>query len=123
MICKLKTTCPLLEFEDNKEIQAFSEDGQPITVFVETLYNQDHFDIQIITQLPVVAVSFYEYKVIPSSKGTFTIRVQVTSKDGVFSCSSPSLEATVTVPVLVRTSDGEVTTDSDKVTTDGLKKD
>ena len=120
MICISKIPCPVISFSETNSTMLLSSDGQGITVFLDTIYNQDLFDVSVNTNITYRQISFYEYELFPNETGEFSFSLIVSSKDGTFTCMSNSLFVNVSVKTLRRASDDVFTMDSNIITTDGF---
>jgi hypothetical protein len=94
MIHDLKNAAPSITFGFGalaKEVAA----GEPATVWLSTLYNQDAYVFSLQCEGAVQAVSNYEYEVTFSTAGTYSIQLLVSTKTKGASLQSNILTLTV----------------------------
>ena len=97
MISDLKTLTPSIDFGLGlTTLQA--QAGQPVTVWLQTLYNQQAYTFILQCTGTVTKVSNYQYKVTFATPGTYTLQLAVTPVNKGTSLMSNILDLTVTEP-------------------------
>ena len=95
MIQQLKNIPPFIDFGFGiTQVQVTA--GQPVTVWLTTLYNQDVYTFSLTAQGTVTKISNYEYVVAQTQPGTYTIKLGVNTSDKKISLVSNILTLIVT---------------------------
>ncbi len=96
MITDVKRMPPFIHFGFH-EVERTIEAGQSIDVWLHTIYNLETYAIAIVSGLPKVKKSNYQYTITPAVAGTYTVYFTVQSKDPAKSIDLQSNSITLTV--------------------------
>jgi hypothetical protein len=97
MISELKTLTPVIDFGLGLHTTALPA-GQPVTVWLQALYNQAAYTFALETTGTVTKISNYQYRVTFATPGTYTIQLAVTPVSKGTNLMSNILDLTVTEP-------------------------
>lgn len=96
MIQQLKTLTPFISFGFGVTQQQVAA-NTPVTVWLNTLYNQDAYTFTLLAAgAAVTQISNYEYVVTYPATGTYTISITVATPDKKISLTSNILTVIVT---------------------------
>lgn len=96
MINQLKTLPPFIDFGFGKTQQQVTV-GTPVTVWLNTLYNQETYSFTLhATGAAVTRISNYEYVVTYPTPGTYTVSMGVGTANKKISLASNTLTLIVT---------------------------
>lgn len=97
MISEYKNLVPAIDFGLGLNTVTVPA-GQPVTVWLQTLYNQQAYTFALQTTGAVNKISNYQYTVTFATPGTYTLQLAVTPADKSIALMSNILDLTVTEP-------------------------
>jgi hypothetical protein len=94
MIEQLKNAPPFIDFGFGRtHLQAAV--GEPITVWLNTLYNKEQYNFNLLTRGTVTKISNYEYEIIYNQPGSYEVKLSVSTSNKKISLESNVLTITV----------------------------
>ena len=95
MIQTIRKVAPLIDFGHGitaKQVTA----GQPVTIWLQTIYNREVYDFMLQSTGTVTKISDYEYVVAYPAPGSYEVGLSVVSKDKSIALQSNILTLNVT---------------------------
>jgi hypothetical protein len=94
MIEQLKNAPPFIDFGFGRTVSQISV-GDPVTVWLNTLYNTELYNFNLLTRGTVTRISNYEYEIIYNQPGSYEVKLSVSTSNKKISLESNVLTITV----------------------------